>query len=165
MRIVKKLITPIFISFLLGGCTTSGNKIVVEESDPAIKQLLSVAEDIAAHERQLYEIESARYIEVNKDKIGSFDMHFLPSLEQFYPLGHQWVGPLEPLIEDITKLAGLNQPRYLNVKPSNPIIVYVDTKRRKLIEILADGGNQARQRAIVTLKVRERLIQVEYADD
>ena len=69
------------------------------------------------------------------------------------------------MIEQITEIAGLNPPRYLNVRPSNGIIVYVDTNRRQLIEILADAGNQARQTAKVTLKMREKLIQVEYANE
>ncbi|MBE0420504.1 DotD/TraH family lipoprotein [Pseudoalteromonas nigrifaciens] len=165
MQIARKLITSILIAAFAGGCSSMGNRLVVQESDPAIQQLLEVAKDIAAHERQLYEIESARYIEVNANKLDSFNMHFLPAMEKYYSLGDQWVGPIEPLIEQVSELAGLNPPRYLNVRPSNGIIVYVDTKRRKLIEILADAGNQARQRAKVTLKMRERVIQVEYADE
>ncbi|MGP4943175.1 DotD/TraH family lipoprotein [Pseudoalteromonas nigrifaciens] len=165
MQIVRKLITSTAIAAFVAGCTSTGNNLVVQESDPAIKQLLEVSKVIAAHERQLYEIESARYIEVNEHKIDSFDMHFLPAMEQYYSLGDQWVGPIEPLIEQVSEMAGLNPPRYLNVKPSNGIVVYIDTKRRKLIEILADAGNQARQRAKVTLKMRERVIQVEYADE
>ncbi|MFB1036276.1 MAG: DotD/TraH family lipoprotein, partial [Sinobacterium sp.] len=85
-----------------------------------------------------------------------------PSLSQYHYLGDEWTGPLEPLLEKITELSGLNDIRYLNVKPANPIIIYVDTKSRRLIDILADSGYQARNRAKVTLKVKERLIQVEY---
>lgn len=89
-------------------------------------------------------------------------MYYTPSLSEYYNLGDEWTGPLEPLLERITELSGLNDIRYLNVKPANPIIVYVDTKSKKLIDILADSGNQARKRAKVTLKIKERLIQVEY---
>lgn len=165
MRVAKQLITSILTVLIATGCATNEKKIVVDESDPALKQLLELAKDIANYERQLYEIESARYIEVNESKLGSFDMHYLPSMEKYYSLGDEWVGPLEPLIEQITEIAGLNPPRYLNVRPSNGIIVYVDTNRRQLIEILADAGNQARQTAKVTLKMREKLIQVEYANE
>ncbi|MGP5159723.1 DotD/TraH family lipoprotein [Pseudoalteromonas prydzensis] len=163
MHVAKKIVISTLAILSLGGCSSTPKNIVVEESDPAMQQLLAVAKDISKYERQLYEIESARYIEVNKNKIGTFDLHFIPSLEQYYSLGDQWVGPIEPLLEQISEIAGLNPPRYLNVKPSNGIIIYVDTKRRKLIDILADAGNQARQKAKVTLKVREKVIQVEYA--
>lgn len=165
MHVAKKLIITIIALTVGTGCTASKSNIVVDESDPALRQLLAVANDIANYERRLYEIESARYIEVNASRIGSFDMHFLPSMDRYYSLGDEWVGPLEPLLEQISEVAGLNPPRYLNVKPANGIIVYVNTDRRKLIDILADAGNQARQTAKVTLKMREKVIQVEYSNE
>lgn len=163
MRSAKIFIT--LLLFVLAGCASSKKNIVVEEPDPAVAQLLQLAKDIANYERQLYEIESARYIEAGNEKIGDFDMRFLPSMDAYYSLGDKWVGTIEPLIEQISQIAGLNPPRYLNVRPSNGIIVYVDTRSRKLIDILADAGNQARQRAKVTLKVKEKVIQVEYASE
>jgi len=149
--------------FVCAGCSSSPKNVVVAKSDPAIQQLLRVAEEMASYERKLYEIESARYMEANLEKIEAFDMYFIPSLDGYYELGDEWAGPIEPLLDNISKMAGLNPPRYLNVKPANQIIVYVDTERRKLIDVLADAGNQARNRAKVTLKMKERLIQVEYA--
>ncbi len=163
MRCIKISISLCLL--VIAGCASSKKNIVVDEPDPAIAQLLQVAKDISEYERKLYEIESARYIEAGSERIGDFDMHFIPSLDAYYSLGDQWVGPIEPLLEQISEIAGLNPPRYLNVRPSNGIIVYVDTKRRKLIDILADAGNQARQRAKVTLKMKERVIQVEYASE
>jgi len=151
------------IIFLSIGCSNTPKNVVVAESDPAIQQLLQVAEEFASYERKLYEIESARYIEAKIDKIESFDMYFIPSLDGYYQLGDEWSGPIEPLLDKISEIAGLNPPRYLNVKPANHIIVYVDTNRRKLIDVLADAGHQARNRAKITLKMKERLIQVEYA--
>ena len=168
MRTFKK--SNLYILFLmkitfLSGCSSTSSDVMLLESEPAIQQLISVAEDIATYERRLYQIESSRYIDSGQDKIGEYDMFFTPTLSQYYNLGDEWTGPLEPLLERITELAGFNDIRYLNVKPSNPIIVYVDTKSRKLIDILADSGNQARSRAKVTLKVKERLIQVEYTSN
>ena len=83
MRVAKQLITSILTVLIATGCATNEKKIVVDESDPALKQLLELAKDIANYERQLYEIESARYIEVNESKLGSFDMHYLPSMEKY----------------------------------------------------------------------------------
>jgi hypothetical protein len=164
MQIIKKTTLIIFFSSILlnAGCSSTPSEVMLHESEPAIQHLISVAEDIASYERRLYQIESSRYIDAGKEKIGEYDMYYTPSLAQYYNLGDEWTGPLEPLLERITELSGLNDIRYLNVKPSNPIIIYVDTKSRKLIDILADSGNQARERAKVTLKIKERLIQVEY---
>lgn len=161
----KNLGLLIIIAAVISGCSTTGKNVMVEEADPAVLQLLEVAKDISAWERALYEVESARYLEGNKEMIGAFDMYFLPAMDNYYSLGDQWSGPIEPLIESISELAGLNPPRYLNVKPANSIIVHIDTNRRKLIDILADAGNQSRQRARVTLKMREKVIQVEYNND
>jgi hypothetical protein len=168
MQMQKKTKTIFLIiiqSAYLFGCSTTPSNVMVMESDPAIQQLILVAEDIASYERRLYQIESSRYIDTGKEKIGEFDMYYTPSLAEYYNLGDEWIGPLEPLLERITQLSGLNDIRYLNVKPANPIIVYVDTKSKKLIDILADSGNQARKRAKVTLKIKERLIQVEYSSN
>lgn len=168
MHILKKsqiiLISIVQIAYL-SGCSSTPSNVMLMESDPAIQQLVIVAEDIASYERRLYQIESSRYIDAGKDKIGEFDMYYTPSLAEYYNLGDEWSGPLEPMLEKITELAGLNDIRYLNVKPANPIIIYVDTNNRKLIDILADSGNQARSMAKVTLKLKERLIQVEYSSN
>jgi hypothetical protein len=165
MQIINKskiiIITMCQIAYL-SGCSTTPSNVMLMESDPAIQQLILVAEDIASYERRLYQIESSRYIDTGKEKIGELDMYYTPSLAEYYNLGDEWTGPLEPILERITELSGLNDIRYLNVRPANPIIIYVDTKSRKLIDILADSGNQARARAKVTLKVKERLIEVEY---
>lgn len=163
MSLRKNVISLAAGILLFTGCSTSPNEVIVAKSDPAIQQLLQVAAEFASYERKLYEIESARYIEANETKLNAFDMYFIPSLDDYYQLGDEWSGPIEPLLDDISKVAGLNPPRYLNVKPANHLIVYVDTKRRKLIDVLADAGNQTRNRAKVTLKMKERLIQVEYA--
>jgi hypothetical protein len=168
MQTLKKskiLIISIIQIVYLSGCSSTPSNVMLMESDPAIQQLIAVANDIASYERRLYQIESSRYIDTGKDKIAEYDMYYTPSLAQYYNLGDEWTGPLEPLLERITEMSGLNDIRYLNVKPANPIIVYVDTKSRKLIDILADSGNQARTRAKVTLKVKERLIQVEYSSN
>lgn len=157
----KKIIVSLSI-VALSACSSSPQPVVVATSDPALEQLVSVANSISNYDRKLYEIESARYLAANKQKIPEFDMYFLPSLAAYYSLGSEWTGPIEPLIEKISEIGGLNPPRYLNVKPANDIIVYVNTDRRKLIDILADAGNQAGSRAKVTLKMKERLIQVEY---
>lgn len=168
MQIIKKskiLIISIIQIVYISGCSSTPQNVMLMESDPAIQQLIAVANDIASYERRLYQIESSRYIDTGKEKIVEYDMYYTPSLAQYYNLGDEWTGPLEPLLERITEMSGLNDIRYLNVKPANPIIVYVDTKSRKLIDILADSGNQARTRAKVTLKVKERLIQVEYSSN
>lgn len=165
MRISKKSQILMLLTLqgtMLFGCSVTPSNVMVMDGDPALRQLIMVAEDIATFERRLYQIESSRYIDTGKEKIGEYDMYFIPSLAEYYNLGDQWTGPLEPLLERITELSGLNDIRYLNVKPANPIIVHVDTSSRKLIDILSDSGHQARARAKVTLKMKERLIQVEY---
>ena len=166
MKIISKqklqLLKVAMFTVLVTGCTSKPDDVVVMQSDPAIMELIAVAKDIAAHEKRLYQMESARYLEAGGNKIGGFDMSFIPSLDQYHQLGDEWSGPIEPLLEKISEIANLRPVRYLNVKPSNPIIVYVNTDSRRLIDVLADAGGQARSRAKVTLKMRENLIQIEY---
>lgn len=161
---LKKIVILVGLVSIFG-CSTTPKNLVVSESDPAITQLLQVVKEISEFERKLYEIESARLLETNQGKIQEFDMYFLPSLNDYHSLGDDWSGPMEPMIELVSEMAGLNPPRFLNVKPANPIIITLNTDRRKLIDILADAGNQARSRARVTLKIKERLVQIEYSPE
>ena len=153
----------VFLAIFLAGCSTTPKSVVINKSDPAIEQLARTSKEIASYERKLFEIEAARYKDAGLEMTDPHDMYFLPALNQYYGLGDNWSGPIEPLLEKISELAGLNPPRYINVPPSNSIVVYVDTKNKRLIDTLADAGNQAGQRVTITLKMRERLLQVEYA--
>ncbi len=153
----------VFIAIFIVGCSATPPSVVISKSDPAVEQLARTSSEIASYERKLYEIEAARYKDAGIEKVDAYDMYFLPALNRYYGLGDNWSGPIEPLLEKISELAGLNPPRYINVPPSTSIVVYVDTKNKRLIDTLADAGNQAGQRVKVTLKMRERLLQVEYA--
>ncbi len=99
------LLVTLYLSLV--GCSTKPKGVVVMESDPAIKQLVAVAKDIAEHEKRLYQIESARYFEAGGKSIAGVDMSFLPSLDQYYQLGDQWSGPIEPLLEKISEISKL----------------------------------------------------------
>jgi len=155
-KIVILFGTGVFIS----GCNTV--PLDINQPDPAAVRLAQVAESIQKHDNDLADIEAAKYVEINGRGIQPIDTSFTPTVEKVVSLGTAWHGPLDPLIDKLSVLAGLKSPRYLGVKPSSGVIVNVNTDYRRIIDMLHDAGTQAGSRAHVTLKVKERLIEVEY---
>ncbi|MFA0809383.1 DotD/TraH family lipoprotein [Microbulbifer epialgicus] len=140
----------------------SSTPLDINEPDPASIRLAQVAESIQKHDNDLADIEMARYLETHGAGPEEIDVSKIPSLERIESLGAAWHGPIDKLVIKLSVLAGLNPPRFLSVKPSSDVIVNVNTDYRRIIDMLHDAGTQAGSRANVTLKVKERLIEVEY---
>jgi len=160
MRLIKSLVY-IFGGLSLFACSAA-KKLDINEPDPASVRLAQVAESIQMHDNDLNDIEMARYVEVNGKGPIPIDTTYLPSVNKVVSLGAAWHGPLDKLVDKLSVLAGLNKPRYLGVKPSSDVIVNVNTDYRPIIDMLRDAGTQAGSRALVGLKVKDKLIEIEY---
>lgn len=147
-------------AMVLGGC--SSTPLQVNEPDPAVVRLAQVAESIQKHDRDLNDIEAARYVEVHGKSIDKVDLKYFPSLQKVESLGSAWNGPVDKLIIKLSVLGGLNPPRFVNIKPAGDVIVSVNTDYRRIIDMISDAGAQAGSRANISLKAKERLIEVEY---
>lgn len=156
----KKITLGMGVSLLVSACSTT--PLELNSPDPASVRLAQVAESIQKHDNDLADIEMARYIETNGSGPRAIDVSNLPALEKVVSLGAAWHGPIDQLVNKLSVLAGLNVPRYLGVKPSGDVIVNVHTDYRRIIDMLHDAGTQAGSRAKVTLKMKERLVEVEY---
>ena len=154
-------VSLILTASLITACSNT-NEVVVAKADPAIQQLLLDIQEISEYERKLYELESSRHAKTNDAEAKTLLNGLIPSLGQYENMGDSYSGTLENILELITDKAGLEPVRYIGVKPSHPIIVHVDTSDTKLIDMVRNAGYQAGNRAAVGLKVRERLIEVEY---
>lgn len=130
--------------------------------DPAMVRISQVAETIQKHDNDLAAIETARYLEKNKTPIQEINVSDIPSLERVVSLGGAWHGPIGPLVTKLSSLGGLNAPRFIGVKPSSDVVVNVNTDYRRIVDMLHDAGTQAGSRAKVVLKMKERLVEVEY---
>lgn len=156
----KKITLGMGVSLLVSACSTT--PLELNSPDPASVRLAQVAESIQKHDNDLADIEMARYIETNGSGPRAIDVSNLPALEKVVSLGAAWHGPIDQLVNKLSVLAGLNAARYLGVKPSGDVIVNVNTDYRRIIDMLHDAGTQAGSRAKVTLKMKERLVEVEY---
>lgn len=145
---------------LIAGCSTT--PLDINQPDPASVRLAQVAESIQKHDNDLADIEMARYVETHGAGPRAIDVSQMPTLEKVVSLGAAWHGPIDQLVNKLSVLAGLNSPRFLGVKPSSDVIVNIDTDYRRIIDMLHDAGTQAGSRAKVTLKMKERLVEVEY---
>lgn len=150
----------IICALFLAGCST--NKYQLDKGDPTVVKLLQVAKSIEKYNRDLSHVMSSKYKIQDKNTGAILDPDLLPAANQVVSLGYDWHGPIEPLISKLSEVAGLNAPRFVNVRPSNAIVVSVDTDYRRVVDILADAGAQAGSRANIILKVKEQLIEVEY---
>lgn len=155
----KKIIL-LTCGFSVAGCSTT--QLDVNQPDPASVRLAQVAESIQKNDNDLADIESARYVETHGTGPKAIDVSQLPTLEKVVSLGTAWHGPIEPLVNKLSVLAGLNPPRILGVKPSADVVVNVNTDYRRIIDMFHDAGTQAGSRAKLTLKMKERLVELEY---
>lgn len=161
LRNYKGVILSVATSALLAGCASTTH-MNTYEADAAITRLTEVAETIQDHHNDLSDIEAARYIEDFGRQPEDFDVSYIPGLQKLVSLGAPWHGPIEPLVTKLSKIAGLEKPLEIGVKPTGDVLIHVGTDYRRVIDILHDAGTQAGSRADVTVKVKDRRIQIEY---
>ncbi len=146
----------------LSGCSTTGTSAVPQKPDPIELKILEAAKDIQKKTNQIYAVEAARQFEISGANDNSFDLSLLPGLQQVVSLGSPWDGPLDKFLIKLSAAAALNAPRFLDIKPSGGVVVSVDTDYRRVIDMLEDATTQAGSKVKVTIKVKERLLEVQY---
>lgn len=72
-----------------------------------------------------------------------------------------WVGPIEPLLEQIAKKTGLRFVRY-GQRTATPIIISVDAKQQPVSSIIQDISYQAQSHAVVKVNASKRLLELRY---
>ena len=147
---------------VLGGCSTTTINANPEKPDPIELKILDAARSIQKKTNQIYAVEAARQFEINGNTPDEFDLSLLPGLQQVVSLGSPWDGPLDKLLIKLSAAAGLNPPRFLDIKPSGGVAVSVDTNYRRVFDMLEDATTQAGSKVKITIKVKERLIEVKY---
>jgi hypothetical protein len=159
---VRVIIVVCIGMLLMGGSTLNKPELVLEDNDPVIQKLIESADAIRAYSKNLADIEAARFYEATGKTVSDADLSFLPGLTNVVSLGSTWNGPLESFLVKTSTMANMNPPRYLNVQPSAGIMVSVNTDYRPIFDMISDASAQSSSRARITLKVKERLFEVEY---
>ena len=159
---MKESIITIGLLAVLTGCSSTATNINPETPDPIELKILDAARTIQKKTNQIYAVEAARHYELTGKGVENFDLSLLPGLEQVMSLGVDWNGPLDKFIVKLSAAAGLNPPRFLHLKPSGGVVVSVDTDYRRLVDMLQDASSQAGSKAKITIKVKERLLEVKY---
>ena len=74
-----------------------------------------------------------------------------------------WTGPVEPLIEELSRKAGY---RYgiIGSKPVTPIIITMAATNKPLINVFRDVGIQMGARADLKVDASSRMIEIQYTD-
>lgn len=158
MKLISILSCLSFIC-LLGGCASapSGNADEVEES---------IARSF---ERMSYSMERLAYIE-SATRAGeytasnfTYDQEKLPQIwRQEITLVDDFHGDIEKLVNTLSVVAGLEQPRVVSPRQGRPVIVAVSRGKRELISFLADAANQAGSSATVIPSIPLSLVVIKY---
>ncbi len=74
-----------------------------------------------------------------------------------------WTGPVEPLVEELTRKAGY-QYGIIGNKPSTPITITMKATNKPLINVFRDIGIQMGARADLKVDGRARMVEIQYAD-
>jgi defect-in-organelle-trafficking protein DotD len=74
-----------------------------------------------------------------------------------------WTGPIEPLVEELTRKAGY-QYGIIGNRPVLPITVTMRATNKPLINVFRDIGIQMGARADLKVDGQSRMIEIQYAD-
>lgn len=143
---------------------TGPEYLYTNDPDPALQRLAEAAEaqmSISAANAEMRNY-AGGYSE--SDRVATADLAGNPELLRIVSLGDQWVGPIEPLMTELSALIGWGDPVVLNRRPSNDVIVSVGTRYRRAVDIFQDAGVQTGSRAHVELNLEEERVYVTYAD-
>lgn len=74
-----------------------------------------------------------------------------------------WAGPVEPLVEELSRKAGY---RYgvIGAQPVTPIIVNITATNQPLINVFRDVGIQMGARANLKVDAASRMVEIQYTD-
>lgn len=150
----------------LAGCATNPTPQAKDVRGTVQDRLAAAAEKAADAVRTLAEVEQAK-LAVEGGGAGAAVAQ--PTFEVPAALAQEvtinWVGPLEPFVKKLADRAEYGfQP--LGARPSVPIIVKVDSRKRRLLDILQDVGLQAGRRADVAVRFEpdgHGVVEVRYA--
>jgi defect-in-organelle-trafficking protein DotD len=74
-----------------------------------------------------------------------------------------WVGPVEPLVEELTRKAGYNYG-VLGSTPAVPIVISIRAVNKPLINVFRDIGMQMGARGDLKVDANARMIEIQYAE-
>lgn len=150
------LATVMCMSVLQGCQSTSQVKPTeaskpIAESDPAMLQLVSIAQNIHARTAINDQILTERYGIKEEQRIPIENLPSDIKRITSYPGGAQL--PLEIALKDLAHKGGLSYIHPQGKKPLSGIYVIFDGQLRTIAEFIADAGRQAGFRADVVLNV------------
>ena len=73
-----------------------------------------------------------------------------------------WTGPVEPLVEELTRKAGYSYG-VIGAQPSSPIIITMKVQNKPLINVFRDIGMQMGARADLNINAQIRSVEIQYA--
>ena len=141
---------PVLTAFDLDQVPTSFDQINAEaqiaEAAAGVSQTLN---DLAAMQRA-------------KDPGMYRDMPDVGSSRQTAGLASvNWVGPVEPLLDQIAKKIGFRFVRY-GQRTATPIIVSIDAHQQSLATIIQDISYQSQSHAVVKINSAKHLLELRY---
>jgi defect-in-organelle-trafficking protein DotD len=74
-----------------------------------------------------------------------------------------WVGPVEPLVEELTRKSGYRY-NVIGKEPATPIIVTMSAINKPLINVFRDVGIQLGARADIKVDASTRMVELQYND-
>ena len=152
--------------FALMGCSSSAAPFetaaevtppsVVSTIDPVVTSLLAAAERTSTALDRLSLVEQTRTPVPDPGRV----VQAPAGIDRRANIS--WNGPIAPLVARIAAEGGY-QFRTIGNPPPVPVVVDITRDDEELVEILRDVGYQATGRALVSIDVAQRMIEVRYA--
>lgn len=128
----------------------------VPQIDPVAAHMMAAASRTSAALDRLSRVETARTPVPDPGPLDDAP----PGLDVY--LAVSWIGPVAPLVAKLADAADYRF-RVVGRPPSIPVVVDVTTESAQVLEILRDVGHQTGARAVVSVDVEQKVIEVRYA--
>lgn len=161
---MKAKLTFICLVVFVQACTSTSNDVFLEAKpiSPVEEKINALAEVVVQRTTRIQHLQESQYIELNGEYPSKPDMALLPTLTQFKSLGKNYIGKLDPFIRRLSVVAGMNTPRFIGPKPTNDILLNIDTDYRTVNSMLEQAGSLTGSRADIVYKASENLLEVKY---
>ena len=156
---MKKLIALSFLSLALSAChyIPKSQPQIVAEPDKVDLMLADAAD------RATRALETLSAME--QQQMPMKPVAIVPNAPQELQraVTFNWTGPVEPLVEELTRKVGY---RYgvIGNQPTTPILINIKATNKPLINVFRDIGIQMGARGNLAVDAEGRVIEIQYAD-
>lgn len=163
MQIMQRPFSVMIISLLLNACVSTHMPSTHDDAtmdptkpDPAAAQLAEAATSVSQSLNELAAIQQAATPPLAFNAVPDPASYHIPGSASM-----DWAGPVEPLLQRITRISGFHL-RVLGVRPPIPVVVSISAKDMPIGDIVRNIAYQVTKAATIWVYPENKVIELRY---